>query len=489
MEPVLPTTPSLRVDRINLYQGNRQQHSPFSQGKVLQGTITGKTDNQFVLDVEGQQWIADSKAPLQVGQRLNLQVTGTQPRVTLRILTDPLTGKIGKSLHLLTNEARLLPETSFLARQLGEENLSPTSRDTLNFYTNTTASLAPASSQLKTAGNQLAELLSTIFTSEPKISDRENATALSSFIDTLYQTLPGQDLDKFQLQSILEQLRSLAPKGSLKEILVEADNPAANKQFQLLLQTITDQGADAGSRLTQALLGFFPENSATSPGSLLLDLLSLTAHLLKSGNQTGPEHTNGRDLKQFITRLGTNLESLLAAGKKEEAAKTLKSTLLEISHNLADNKPLQQQADQLTSTLELFQFLQIRLAAESALVLPLPLPFLNQGFLLVEPDHHQSGQEPQGDENTKKYSLHLQLEGLGNLRIELRQLKAGLQIRFFSQDSGRTKFLADHRQELGHWLTAASLASVQFLTGAEEPVKELLSHMADETTQMVDTSA
>ena len=489
MEPVLPTTPSLRVDRVTLYQGNKQQQSPFSRGKVFQGTVTGKTDNQFVLDVEGQQWIADSKAPLQVGQRLNLQVTGTQPRVTLQILSDPLTGKIGKSLHLLTGEGRLLPETTLLANQLGEENLSPSARDTLNFYTNTAASLTSTSPQLETAGNRLAELLTTIVTSTPKNRGRENATALLSFLDTLLQTLPDQEPDRFQLQSTLEQLRSLAPKVSLQEIFVEADNPAANKQLQLLLQTITDQGTDAGSRLAKALLGFFPENSTISPAPLLLNLLSLAAHLLRGGNQAGPERTDGRELKQFIKRLGTNLESLLADGNKEEAVKTLKSTLLEISHNLADNKPFQQQADRLTSTLELFQLLQIRLAGESALVLPLPLPFLDQGFLLVEPDHHRSGQEPQGDENEKKYSLHLRLAGLGNLRIELRQHREGMRLRFFSEDSERSKFLAAHRQELGHWLTAAPLASVQFLTGAGEPAKELLSYMADEKTQVVDTSA
>ena len=489
MEPVLPPIPTLRVDRVKLYQGNRQQQSPFNKGKVFQGIITGKDNNQFILDVDGQQWIADSKVPLQIGQRLNLQVTGTKPQVTLQILTDPLNQKIGKSLHLLTNEGRLLPGTLALAGRLPAKNLSSQAKDTLSFYSSTAASLTKTSPQPGTAGSHLAELLTSFIASAAGNSGQDNTTAISSFLQSLLQTLPEQDLEQFQIQSSLRQLRSLTQDGSIREMVFDSKNPAANKQFQLLLQTIGEQPTGAENTLAETLSGFFPDNNTTSPAPLLLNLLSLTAHLLKTEVQARPKISDGPDLQQFIERLGTNLEHLLAAGQKEEAAKTLKSTLLEISHNLSENKPLQQQADQLTSTLELFQLLQIRLAGESAFVLPLPLPFLNQGFLLVEPDRHQSGQEPQGEESKKKYSLHLQLEGLGNLRIELQQHKAGMRLRFFSQDTERTKFLADHRRELGHWLTAAPLESVQFLTGAEEPIKELLSHMADETTGVLDTSA
>ena len=489
MEPVPPPIPSTRVDRVKLYQGSRQQQSPFSRGKVFQGVITGKNNNQFILDVEGQQWIADTKAPLQVGQRLNLQVTGTKPQVTLQILTDPLTQKIGKSLHLLTNESQLLSGTLALAGRLPAKSLSTPAKDTLNFYSRTAASFTQTSPQAQTAGNLLAELLTNLIVSTRENSRQQNSPVLSSLLKNLLQTLPEQDLEQFQIQSSLNRLQSLEQNTSVRELLFDTNNPAAKEQFQLLLQTIGEQQSGPGQALVETLVGFFSDNDASSPTPLLLNLLSLTAHLLEPAERTRPKNIDGRDLQQFIERLGTNLEHLLAAGKKEEAAKTLKSTLLEISHNLSQNKPLQQQAEQLTSTLELFQLLQIRLAGESALVLPLPLPFLNQGFLLVEPDLHQDEQEQQEGRDEKKYSLHLQLEGLGNLRIELQHQKTGIQLRFFSQDTERTKFLADHRQELGQWLTAAPLASVQFLTGADEPIKELLSHMGNETTGVLDTSA
>ncbi len=335
----------------------------------------------------------------------------------------------------------------------------------------------------------MIELLTNLITPAQENNRQENPTPLSSFLENLLQTLPEQDVVQYRIQSSLRQLQGLSQDGSVRELLFDAKNPTAKEQFQTLLQTIDEQQTVAGNALVENLLGLFPDNDITSPAPLLLDLLSLTAHLLKSGSRDGSKNTDGSDLKQFIERLGTNLEHLLAAGKKEEAAGTLKSTLLEISHNLSENKPLQHQADQLTSTLELFQLLQIRLAGESAFVLPLPLPFLNQGFLLVEPDRHQGEQNPQGDPDEKKYSLHLQLEGLGNLRIELQHQNAGIRIRFFSQDTERTEFLAEHRRELDQWLTAAPLESVQFLTGANEPIKELLCHITDETTGILDTSA
>lgn len=488
MEPVSPLTPSLRVDGVKLYQGDRQQQSPFSRGKIFQGLIIGKKNNQFILDVDGQQWIADSKAPLQIGQHLNLQVTGTKPQVTLQILTDSLTQNIGKSLHLLTNEGQLLPKTLELAGVLPENALSPPARETLNFFANTSESFVKTTFQSGGGGNRLADLLTGLVSSQTKNTDQTLQTRLSALVQTILQSLPENDPRKSLAQLLDRQLQTMDQNGSIRSILLGDKKPAADEQFQLFLQTIGNQQTDAGTALVNALRQFLADDTTASPTPLLLRLLSLTEQLQESRNQQPHDGPQGRNLKQFIDRLGTNLEHLLGTGRTEEAARTLKNTLLEISHNLTENKPLQQQADQLTSSLELLQMLQVRLAGESIFVLPLPLPFLNQGFLLVEPDGQQNGQE-QGDTSKKRYSLHLQLEGLGNLRIELQQQETGMRLRFFSEDTDRTKFLSEHRQELQQWLTATTLESIQFLTGAGDPIQQLLSHMANDTTGALDTSA
>ncbi len=488
MEPVSPLTPSLRVDGVKLYQGDRQQQSPFSRGKIFQGLITGKNNNQFILDVDGQQWVAESKAPLQVGQRLNLQVTGTKPQVTLQILTDPLTRNIGKSLHLLANEGRILPKTFELAGLLPENALSPPAKETLEFFANTAESFVKTTFQSGEEGSRLADLLTTLVSSPTKNTDQTVQTTLSTLVKTILQSLPGDDPRQSLAQLLDRQLQSMDQNGSIRSVLLGTKNPSADEQFQVFLQNIGNQQTAAGTALVDALRQFLADNKSSSPTPLLLSLLSLTEQLQVSKDPQPHDGLQGRDLKQFIDRLGINLEHLLATGRTEEATRTLKNALLEISHNLSENKPLQQQADQLTSSLELLQMLQVRLAGESIFVLPLPLPFLNQGFLLVEPDGQQQGRE-QGDTSGKRYSLHLQLEGLGNLRVELQQQKTGMRLRFFSEDTDRTKFLSEHGQELQQWLTATTLESVQFLTGAGDPIKQLLSHMANDTTGALDTSA
>ena len=196
----------------------------------------------------------------------------------------------------------------------------------------------------------------------------------------------------------------------------------------------------------------------------------------------------GKELEQFINRLGTNLEQLLATGKQEEAAQTLKSALLEISHIFSENTKIQPQADQLTATIQLYQMLQIRLAGEAIFFLPLPLSFLNQGYLLVEPDHKQEGEQQPRMENNK-YSLHLNLEGLGNLKVDLQQQAGGMRLRFFAEDSEKAKFLSENRDDLQQWLTATTLESVQFLTGAEDPTKQLLARMTSGPASLLNTRA
>ena len=488
MVPVISVTPSLRVDGVKLYQDSKQQQTPFNQGKIFQGRITGKSDNKFILDVEGRQWLADSKAPLRIGQRLNLQVTGTKPHITLQILSGTLTRNIGKSLHLLVNEGSLLPKTLELAGQLPQEDLSGAARETIDFYGRATALFSQPPVQKNAPANQLAELLTDIIARTGPESAGKAGTTLSTFIENLLHTLPEHDSSRALVQQLMQQMRQQGPDISVPELLLAGKDPDADQEFKLLLNLITGQQDISESGLKEALAGLLPKDSRQSPSSLLLNLLSLTGNLLEDSKQKAPAAADGRNLKKIIGRLGTNLEQLLAEGKTEEAAKTLKGTLLEISHALTGNKPLQHQAEQLTSMLELFQMLQIRLAGESIFVLPLPLPFLNQGFLLIEPDNPQQDQQ---QENTakKRYSLHLQLEGLGNLRIELQQDNSGLGIRFFSQDAERTKFLSENRRELENRLSAARLKSVQFLTGVKDPITELFADVTGATTGVLDTNA
>ncbi len=489
MDSVSSLTPTLRIDKLQLAQGNKQQQPPFARGQILQGLITGKENNQFILDVKGQQLLADSKAPLQIGQRLDLQVTGLSPRITLQVLTDPLTQNIGKSLHLLPTEGQLLTQTATLAAELPANSLSPPSQQTLTFFASLAADNSTTTGLPQQAGRQLSQLLIDVFSAPDAQTQTKAFTELQNFIDRLTQSLPQQHPARAQLQLIQQSIDKLDRNVPLQQLLAGKSTPEATAQLNTLLQNISQLPAaeNTGQTLTELILQFMLRQDQ-SPTPLLQQLLSLTEELLRQDSTGNKQMPTGKELEQFINRLGTNLEQLLATGKQEEAAQTLKSALLEISHSFSENTKIQPQADQLTATIQLYQMLQIRLAGEAIFFLPLPLSFLNQGYLLVEPDEKQDQGQQTGTENNK-YSLHLNLEGLGNLKVDLQQQAGGMRIRFFAEDSEKAKFLSENRNDLQQWLTATTLESVQFLTGAEDPTKQLLARMTSGPASLLNTRA
>lgn len=206
------------------------------------------------------------------------------------------------------------------------------------------------------------------------------------------------------------------------------------------------------------------------------------------GKIVSEEHGNGRLLHELINRLGLNLEQLLTEDRQEEAVHTLKNGLLESSRLLAPSEIPAGKINQLLQILDLFQLLQIRLAGESLLFVPLPLPFLDQGYLLVD-DRSQTEQQDEEQEAGWTYSLHLKLRNLGNVRIELRQSGEKLWVRFFCEDGKRQQFLAGLRDELQKQMSPRRLESVIFGTGAGEPVPELLEKVVTEEIGVINTRA
>ncbi len=334
------------------------------------------------------------------------------------------------------------------------------------------------------SGGELARLLSGLFAPGNAEARIGIPSELNNFFDKLIQTLPQQHPTTPMAHLLQRELNILGQEQSTQQLFVGGKSSERDSQLNSLLHKIGQlpTAENIGHTLAGTLNRFFGNVHASSPSLLLLQLLSLTTELLQRGSTANKTMPNGRELEQFVNRLGTNLEQLLATGKQEEAALTLKSAVLDIRHALADTT--QQQADQLLSTLQLYQLLQIRLAGEAIFFFPIPLPSFNQGYLLVEPDQKQH--ENQG-EPYKKYSLHLSLEGLGNLQVELQQQAGGMRLRFYAEDTTRAKFLAENREELADWLTATEIESVQFLTGAKDPTKKLLSFMFHGSSGVLNT--
>ena len=491
MAPVTPVFPSLRVDRIDLYQGDRQQQSPFKNGAILRGQITGRQGNRFVLDVDGQQWVASSKTPLRVGQNLNLKVTGTSPSVTLQILADHLTSQVGKSLHLLAEEGNLVVRTIELASLIPQEDLSPASRQTLAFFQNSTELLTGTDQAGQGVssryGEQLADLVRQAFDGQ----EQSTRQGLRDLLQSIIRDLPEHGKTAKQAHSLLATLTDSAEGNTLRSLLFSTgrDNetgPPPDTQLRQLALS-----GPAGQSLAEALQLVRADRDSVLPTPFLLRLLGLVVNLETDTEQHGPRiPAGGQGLKHLIDRIGTNLERLLAEGKTDHAAATLKSALLDIRKQLNGNKEISSQAGHLSSTIEAIQMLQVRLAQDAIFLLPLPFPFLEQGFLVVDRDRagEQENTRKQ-DGNRQRYSLYLQLAGLGNLRIDLHPGDSGTRILFYAQDSERARFLSQYRAELLDMLTATTPESIQFLTGAEDPLGTLLAQITDSSASLLSTTA
>ncbi len=500
MEATAATIPILRIQQLPAYnQGGGQHQTPFAQGQLLQGIISARNGtNLFTIDIGGQQVQAESTTQLQVGQKLDLQVATLSPRVELQIVSNPANRLIGNSIHLIGQQALLLPELAQLSEKSGFlPNISNDARGTLQLYASALATggtiAAPRSEQLSGLLGQLAGTsLQTLLSPQQTTASAFNET-ITSLLQQLSQTaaLPAQSAERaVQLATMFAN--ASAPQASTAgQTPAQAQQPVllTNQEVVLLLNLAGKQGPSQANNLIASLLPALQNGENLPVLPAMQTLVRFLADLDAELSSLRQPALDGGQVQQLVERLGMNMEQLLAEGRRQEAVQTLKYALLDLSQQLPAEDKAAAQADQIVKSIELYQLLQIRLASESLLFLPLPFSFLNQGYLVVDAEQHKNDQKETNSQRTPAYELHLQLEGLGNIQINLRKENDRLVLTFYAQDAERVRFLAGFRDELERWLTSADLESVQFLVGAKEPVKSLLERIVQGVTGMVDTRA
>ncbi|MBU1568840.1 MAG: hypothetical protein KJ630_24845 [Proteobacteria bacterium] len=198
------------------------------------------------------------------------------------------------------------------------------------------------------------------------------------------------------------------------------------------------------------------------------------------------EKDGGAILKQLIDSLGLNLEHLLARGDKQAAIHTLKAALLEMAHSFSSAEQLAEATQKVLTTLELFQFAQLQTGSISQFIFPLPLPFIEQGYLIIEQE--KEGNEKGGSKAEENhFSLHLTMSDLGNLRINFLRNAEGLFIRFHADSQEKADFIATHGGELKAAISNIPLISLAFSTDASDPISDLIRQITPEGSSMLDT--
>ncbi|ADW18316.1 hypothetical protein Despr_2171 [Desulfobulbus propionicus DSM 2032] len=503
MEPLTLITEIHSLSPVDQF-GGQHQRPPFTSGQFLQGTITAQQGpHHFTLDIGGRQLATESSAPLQVGQKLDLQVTSLVPQVELRIIpSNPLTQQISSALHLLGQVATTVPQLDNLAQEARQlPQLSPTARETLQLFSDSLISRAEqhASPPLPLAA-QLFDTALTTATAPPG-TRTDTPTQFNEISRILLQLAGSGSLSPQAVERAVNLAalfaRAAAPQAaspfsSLETATLAALPPAIAEQFLGKWTTIPPQDPGLAALLSQAPLS--PQSGqALAENHPLRQLFAFLA--AESGKEPAAAarlDLSGQQVETVLKRLGLQMERLFAENRPHEAVQTLKYALLEMSQQANATEASALHADQLVKTIELYQMLQIRLAGESLFFMPLPFSFLTQGYLLIDseqPGNQASKKGGLASTDAHHVTLHLQLEGLGNLEIDILCEQDRIALKFLAEDVERAKYIQGFRGELEQWLTAGRLDSVQFLVGAKEPTKLLLEKLVHGLTGMVDTTA
>jgi hypothetical protein len=276
-------------------------------------------------------------------------------------------------------------------------------------------------------------------------------------------------------QSLNLQVLSTSPQVEL-QIVSDSTRLLAGKSITLLGDGIDIKGLFTLLRTT-----------AASP---LAELQPLTRNTLQTFSLINQEMLAGKDggnlLKQLLDRLGLSFETLLARGDTRNAQNSLKAALLELSQAFKGAGQLAETTNKLISTIELYQLTQLQLEKQNIFIFPLPLPFLQKGYLLIE-DYRRGKADESDAEDTARYSLHLALQGLGNLRIDIFENHEGLFLRFVSDSKEKISFLEQFKDDLLLNMVDKNIAGVSFVEEQTDPAADLLKRILPEGESLVNT--
>lgn len=489
----------------------------FAQGQTLRAVVVAENaGNQFTLETGGGRFVVESRIPLSPGQSLDLQVLSTDPKIELQITEDRGSQFLSRSLASTGNNRDLASFFKLLQQIAPSQlpNLSGSSLQTLQQFALLQQENIPGlvgnsaqqgtTSQTLSASDYGPKVLQQIFAQlgaqiENLFAEGKDQAVLAA-VKSALQDVALLFQGKGQLsQPALSQLDQLAPSSKqLFEIIFlfqqnsntgqGPKDAVFNQLFQhMQLQPNLLSAANSANTLNVlnsglAELAFLlkgPESlfqlfSTNSLQSGLLTQSQAEAILFAQGGASGSENKGGEQLQQLVNKLGLNMEGLLAAGNKEEAVKTVKFALMELVQNFTEQSKLLESGKQALNTLEFFQLAQLQAGRQNTLVVPLPLPFLEQGYLVIEDDKDQSGQDKQGREIPKNFSLFLKLSPLGNLKIDFLSSGDGVYIRFNSESKEVSDFLATYKKELDTAISDTLVHGVSFTENGEDPLTTVL---------------
>ncbi|MBU0946911.1 MAG: hypothetical protein KJ804_12860 [Proteobacteria bacterium] len=514
-------------------------------GQIVSATVVeSRGQNVFLLEMAGTRFSVQAGTPLSKGEQLRFQVLSTNPLLELQKIEDPLPAQIRRTLPLTAEPVNLSPllqklETTFFSgpratpEQLAEQGNTPLSGQ---------RATAGESAEQRTTALPGPRVPAGLFTeqktpvvpgpraiSEQAALQRSTAPPAVERGITVQGTTPGSTQTAQPLMEKMEAapVAQLVRQGHYRVQATVLENQGENRSLVRIGREsyLLDGpvGARQGEsrvlelRSLQPVVSFLPVGEGgdpVKPGQPLilvsegqqlpalvralqlplltgLDLLhSSQQQVLKDFQLLQPaqlqESGAGELLKKGLEQLGIRSEAMVAQGRSQETAGQLKTLLAEITKIFQGQEEISASASRLLSTLENSQFLQAGLNNDSIFLFPLPFSFVEKGYLLVEGEGSGQGGEG-GRKKSFSCTLHLSLEGLGDVRVNCIQNEEAIRISFFLGSPEKAEFVAGFDADLKDRISAAPLLSLSFGTGADSPGPALLQKVLPGHHSMLET--
>jgi Trp operon repressor len=497
--PVQPATFSVNPVTPSQKSADAVQHN-LQPYQVVQATVAEKGEGRVLLEMDGKQMWAQSKADVKTGQQLNLQVTTTEPRLQLRVIPQGFEKHLLRVLHLFDHKPELGARLQELGNRLNDQNaqrqLNQLAQQFLGQRQVTsggeliraTAPLLESLTQLQQASPEvrsgIAAILQQLSVNMAPLSSampagtgdtRVGMQLLQNFANTLQTASSGNANSASSSEPVPNQIQQIL-NPLLQPQTGEQLTPRNLQQLQNLLLHISKNPASFTNR---GASGNTPTTGAESS-----HLQALTASVLQSlaqslGNiQQQMATPPPRELALLAQILGLNFEGRLLNGEVEQARNSLKGLLLQLKGQEDSPPRVREHSANLLQQLELFQLCRGRLAQDGVLFLPLPYDFLHQGYALIE--EHGSEQDTDGSEKEKTLSvtLNLTLEHLGSLNIHMLFVREQLFMRISCTDARTTALIQNTRAELDAVLQPLGLKRINIDARGKDPAVALLERLS-----------
>ncbi len=236
------------------------------------------------------------------------------------------------------------------------------------------------------------------------------------------------------------------------------------------------------------LFQVFRQQTPSPLTSLPTSTRNVLENFFSSQQATFSGSDGGAVLKNLVDKLGLSLENILARGDTAAASSTLKAALLELAHIFQNAENISEAANKILTTIELFQLAQLHNSGDKQFIFPLPLPFVEQGYLLVDHDSDEESEQNEEGKN-RRFSLHLSMAALGHIQIDFLSIEETLYIRFRTDSQEKSDFVEKFSDQLKEAITGIPEINLSFSADAPDPLTDLMQQIVPQGKTMLNTRA